>query len=58
MGLTVPAGATLDARAGDGVRAAQTFVGFVVLVCLWIVAGFLAAGVWWLVTLGWGWWPL
>jgi hypothetical protein len=30
---------------------------FVLVVGLWVALGFILAGLWWLVTLGWGWWP-
>jgi len=30
----------------------------VLIAGLWIGLGFILAGLWWLVTLGWGWWPL
>ena len=43
---------------GGRVRGLQVIASLVMLAGLWIVAGFLAAGAWWLVSLGWNWWPL
>ncbi len=53
------AGRAVVVGLGGRVRHASNVVGgLIALAGLWIVSGFLAAALWWLVSLGWGWWPL